>query len=83
MEPNRNFAVCSLFSLKQQCIVAEVEGAATYMDTKTGRSVDIRTLGGGWVKVFEGLTKKAEEAQALKAKWDEERAAARAAKAKA
>jgi hypothetical protein len=66
--------VCSLFSLKQQAIVAEVEGAATYMDTKTGRAVDIRTLGGGWVKVFEGLTQKAEEARQANEKWQAERA---------
>jgi len=36
--------------------------------------VDIRTLGEGWVKVFEGLTEKAEEAQRLRENWDAERA---------
>ena len=41
------------------------------MDVKTGRPVDIRTLGGGWSKVYEGFTKKAEHAKMLKEKWDD------------
>ena len=39
------------------------------MDVKAARPVDIRTLGGGWLKVFEGLTEKAKHAQMLKEKW--------------
>ncbi|KAJ4345352.1 uncharacterized protein N0V89_011482 [Didymosphaeria variabile] len=72
IEPTRNSGTTSLFSLKQQAIVAEVKGSATYMDVKTGRPVDIRTLGGGWAKLFEGFTEKAEHAQMLKKKWDSE-----------
>jgi hypothetical protein len=70
IEPTRNHGTTSLFSLQQQAIVAEVKGSVTYMDVKTQRPVDIRTLGGGWPKVFEGFSKKAEHAQMLKAKWD-------------
>ncbi|KAJ7084051.1 hypothetical protein B0H15DRAFT_849908 [Mycena belliarum] len=72
IEPTRNHGTTSLFSLKQQAIVAEVKGSVTYMDVKSGRAVDIRTLGGGWPKLFEGFTKKAEHAKALKEKWDSE-----------
>ncbi|KAJ7084058.1 hypothetical protein B0H15DRAFT_849922 [Mycena belliarum] len=72
IEPTRNHGTTSLFSLKQQAIVAEVKGSATYMDVKSGRPVDIRTLGGGWPKVFEGLNKKAEHAKTLKENWDSE-----------
>ena len=46
------------FSLKQQAIVAEVKGYVTFMDVKTGRPVDIRTLGGGWSKMFDAFTQK-------------------------
>jgi hypothetical protein len=50
--------------------VAEVKGSVTYMDVKAARPVDIRTLGGGWLKVFEGFTEKAKHAQMLKEKWE-------------
>lgn len=70
IEPTRNHGTTSLFSLQQQAIVAEVKGSVTYMDVKTGRPVDIRTLGGGWPKVFEGFTQKAAYAKALKERWD-------------
>jgi len=72
IEPTRNSGTTSLFSLKQQAVVAEVKGSVTYMDVKTGRPVDIRTLGRGWAKLFEGFTKKAEHARTLKEKWDGE-----------
>jgi hypothetical protein len=36
------------------------------MDVKTGRPIDIRTLGGGWARLFEGFTKKAENSRKLK-----------------
>jgi hypothetical protein len=70
IEPTRNSGTTSLWSLKQQAIVAEVKGSVTYMDVKTARPIDIRTLGGGWVKVFEGFTRKAEHAKMLKEKWE-------------
>lgn len=50
--------------------MAEVKGSVTYMDVKAARPVDIRTLGGGWLKVFEGFTEKAKHAQMLKEKWE-------------
>lgn len=48
VEPTRNSGTTSLFSLKQQAVVAQVKGSVTYMDVKTGRPADIRCLGGGW-----------------------------------
>jgi hypothetical protein len=44
------------------------------MDLKTGRPVDVRSLGGNWPTFYEAFTKKSEEAQARKAKWDSENA---------
>ncbi|KAI1474390.1 hypothetical protein K445DRAFT_54534 [Daldinia sp. EC12] len=70
IEPTRNTGTTSLFSLKQQAIVAEVKGSVTYMDVKTSRPIDIRTLGGGWPAVYEGFTKNSERAKALKEKWE-------------
>ncbi|KAH8591299.1 hypothetical protein B0O99DRAFT_632395 [Bisporella sp. PMI_857] len=78
IEPTRNNGTTSLFSLSQQAIVAEVKGSVTYMDVATGRPVDIRTLGGGWVKLFEGFTKREENSRLLKEKWDAEHPKGRA-----
>lgn len=61
-----------MFSLKQQRIVAETKGAAVYIDAKTGRPVEMRTLGGGWPKVYEAFTKKSEAANKLKEQWESE-----------
>ncbi|KAI1855504.1 hypothetical protein JX266_000369 [Neoarthrinium moseri] len=72
IEPTRNSGTTILFSLKQQAIVAEVKGSVTYMNAATGRPLDIRTLGGGWHKLYEGFTTKSHKAATLKAKWDNE-----------
>lgn len=44
VEPTRNCGTTSLFSPKQQAIVAWIRHAVTYMDVKTGRPADIRSL---------------------------------------
>lgn len=80
IDPDRNDGTTSIFSLKQQVIVAEVKGFVVYMDFKTGRSVDIRTLGGGWQKLYKGFTKKSERAKELKKKWDSEHPRSRSSK---
>ncbi|KUI60907.1 hypothetical protein VP1G_08121 [Cytospora mali] len=71
VEPTRNSGTTSLYSLKQQAIVAQVKGSVTYMDVKTGRPIDIRTLGDGWVALYDGLTQKSASANALKKNWED------------
>lgn len=71
-EPTRNAGTACLFSLKQQAIVAQAKGSVTYMNAKTGRPIDIRTLGGNWPAMYEGLTNKSKHGIALKKKWDSE-----------
>ncbi|KAI1654044.1 hypothetical protein F4813DRAFT_393195 [Daldinia decipiens] len=70
IEPTRNTGTTSLFSLKQQAIVAEVKGSVTYMDVKTSRPVDIRTLSGGWPAVYDGFAKDSERSRVLKEEWE-------------
>ncbi|PGH05423.1 hypothetical protein GX51_02947 [Blastomyces parvus] len=72
IEPTRNTGTTVLFSLKQQAIVAQVHGSATYMDVKTARPVDLRTLGGNFPAFYEGFKKKSEQAKLLKEKWERE-----------
>ncbi|KAI0199279.1 hypothetical protein F4808DRAFT_471782 [Astrocystis sublimbata] len=69
-QPTRNGGTTSLFSLKQQAIVAECKGSVTYMDAKSGRPVDIRTVSPGWSALYDGLNKKCESAKALKENWE-------------
>ncbi|CRG88352.1 hypothetical protein PISL3812_05382 [Talaromyces islandicus] len=70
IEPTRNGGTTVLFSLEQQAVVAQIKGTTTYVDVKTGRPKDIRTLGGGFPALFEGFTKKSERANALREKWE-------------
>lgn len=42
------------------------------MDVKSGRPVDIRTLGGGWPNLFNAFTEKSSKAKALYEKWAKE-----------
>ncbi|KAI1359937.1 hypothetical protein F5Y08DRAFT_349184 [Xylaria arbuscula] len=70
IEPTRNNGTVSLYSLKQQAIVANVKGSTSYVDVKTGRPVDIRTLGCGWPMLYEAYVKKSEHAKESKRKWD-------------
>ncbi|KAI0813916.1 hypothetical protein GGR55DRAFT_486787 [Xylaria sp. FL0064] len=70
IEPTRNNGTVSLYSLKQQAIVADVKGSTSYVDVKTGRPVDVRTLGGGWPTLYEAYVKKSEDAKYFKEKWN-------------
>ncbi|CAJ2509505.1 Uu.00g145310.m01.CDS01 [Anthostomella pinea] len=70
IEPSRNNGTLCLFSLKQQTIVAEVKGSTTFMDLKTGRPVNIRTLGGGWPAVYDHWIKTAEQTKVAMEKWE-------------
>ena len=72
MLPDRIAGTNSVFSLKQQAIVAEVKGEAVYIEVKTGRPVDIRTLRGGWPSLYNGFLSKSEETKKLQAQWEKE-----------
>ncbi|KAK7935166.1 hypothetical protein PG985_000661 [Apiospora marii] len=72
IEPTRNNGVTSLYSLRQQTIVAEAKGSTTYMDIRTGRPVDIRTLGGNWPVLYDAFTIKSANANARRDKWEKE-----------
>ncbi|KAI8943920.1 hypothetical protein F4801DRAFT_573434 [Xylaria longipes] len=65
IEPTRNIGTVSLYSLKQQAIVANIKGSVSYVDVKTARPIDIRSLGGNWPSLYDAYVKKSEEAKAL------------------
>ncbi|KAI0014618.1 hypothetical protein F4780DRAFT_774093 [Xylariomycetidae sp. FL0641] len=69
VEPTGNNATVVLFSLKQQAIVVQLKGTMRFMDTKTGRAVDIRKLEGGWPRLYEAFVKRGERSHALRRKW--------------
>ena len=50
------------------------------MSTKTGRPVDIRTLGGGWAELYEGFVKKSDNAKKLKEEWDHKHPSSKSSK---
>ncbi|KAI1413989.1 hypothetical protein F5Y13DRAFT_188511 [Hypoxylon sp. FL1857] len=48
IEPTRNNATVSLFSLKQQAIVAEAKGCVTFIDIKSNRPVEAKEFKEKW-----------------------------------
>lgn len=80
IEPTRDNGVTSLFSLKQQAIVAEARGNVTFVNMKTGRPIDIRTIGGGWSTLYDALIEKTKSSTALREKWESEHPKSRPAK---
>ncbi|KAI5866818.1 hypothetical protein GGS23DRAFT_593552 [Durotheca rogersii] len=72
VEPTRCVGESVLFSLKQQAVVAQGRCTVTYVDVRTGRPVDIRTLGGGFPALYHGLVQRSERAKALREKWERE-----------
>lgn len=70
MDQFSNGGTSVLFSLKQQAIVAQVTGTSMHVDVRTGRPRDIRTLGGGFPALLQGLVKKSEKARVLMEKWE-------------
>ncbi|RCI16292.1 hypothetical protein L249_1859, partial [Ophiocordyceps polyrhachis-furcata BCC 54312] len=72
MDPSRSHGTSVLFSLKQQAIVAEVKGFVTYVDVKTARPADIRSLGPNFVALYQGISRRAERARALREQWEKD-----------
>jgi len=69
MTPTQTSGTFCLFSLKQQAIVADTDGEVACVDADR-RPVDIRTLGGNWPKLYEGLVQKVQQARKLKEEWE-------------
>ncbi|CRG87891.1 hypothetical protein PISL3812_04912 [Talaromyces islandicus] len=46
------------------------DGTTTYVDIKTSRPKDTRTLSSGFPALFKGFTKKSERANSLREKWE-------------
>ena len=72
IEPSRNHGTTVVFSLQQQAVVAETKGTVTFVDAKTGRPVDIRKAGEGWLRFYKGFSEKAVAAKALRDKWEQD-----------
>ncbi|KAH9988514.1 hypothetical protein F4779DRAFT_638380 [Xylariaceae sp. FL0662B] len=80
IEPTRYYGTTSLFSLRQQAIVAEVKGSLAFIDAGTGRPTDIRNRNDGWPKVYGAYVKKIESAQAKKQNWDMKKSKSKSSK---
>ena len=82
VRPDRYHGVTSVWSLRQQAIVAESTGWIVFYDFRTGRPADIVKEGGVWKDLYNGLRKKAELANEKLEEWEKANKGSKKLKAK-
>ena len=70
VRPDRYHGVTSIWSLRQQAIVAESTGWIVFYDFETGRQGDLVRKGGLHKVLYEGLKAKADEANRKMEEWE-------------
>ena len=70
VRPDRYHGVTSVWSLRQQAIVAESTGWIVFYDFETGRPGDLVRKGGVYKELYEGLKEKADEANRKMEEWE-------------
>ncbi|KAF4465881.1 hypothetical protein FALBO_7274 [Fusarium albosuccineum] len=71
LEPDRSVGTAVLYSLTQQATVVVVKGFSVYVDTRTGRPVDLRTTGPGFKVMFDALTEQVKITKEMREAWIE------------
>ena len=56
----------TLFSLQQQAIVAESRSEVVWVDIKSGRLIDIRTVSDNWERLYQTFAELTERSQKAK-----------------
>jgi hypothetical protein len=69
---DRYHVVTSIWSLRQQAIVAESRGWVVFFDYTKGKPANLVLAGGVYADLYNALKDKCTQAAALAAKWDQE-----------
>ena len=72
VRPDRYFSVTSVWSLKQQAIVADCKGYVVFFDYDEGKPADLAKAGGVHKDLYDALTRRMEKEGAVAAKWEKE-----------
>ena len=68
--PDRYFAITSMWSLRQQAIVAQTRGYVVFFDYTKGKPANLIEAGGVYTDLHVALTKRAKISSELAAKWE-------------
>ncbi|KAF1948193.1 hypothetical protein CC80DRAFT_498318 [Byssothecium circinans] len=72
VQPDRYFTTTTIWSLRQQDVVAECAGWIVFVDFKTGKPADLTKAGEPYNQLHAFIVEKAEKANAVKTQWDKE-----------
>lgn len=70
--PDRYYGITSVWSLKQQAIVAENRGYVVFFDYSKGKPANLLQAGGVYADLHAALTKRVAAATDLATKWEKE-----------
>ncbi|KAF7908495.1 uncharacterized protein EAF01_004250 [Botrytis porri] len=70
--PDRYFGVTSIWSLRQQAIVADCRGYVVFFDYDRGVPANLVEAGGVYKDLYDALVERKEKEIAIAAKWEEE-----------
>ncbi|KAF2811146.1 uncharacterized protein BDZ99DRAFT_415588 [Mytilinidion resinicola] len=70
VRPDRYFTTTTIWSLRQQAVVAECAGWVVFIDFATGRPADLLKAGEPYVSLHAQIKDKVEKANALHAEWE-------------
>jgi hypothetical protein len=68
--PDRYYGITSIWSLRQQTIVADLKGYVVFFDYTKGKPANLLEVKGVYAKLHAGLTSKMLKGNELAAKWD-------------
>ncbi|MCJ1356674.1 MAG: hypothetical protein MMC33_006669 [Icmadophila ericetorum] len=72
--PDRYHGITSIWSLRQQALVAEIRGWMVFVDVKVNKPANLVKAGGVYLDLHSALTRRVIESRKLASKWESEQA---------
>lgn len=72
VHPDRYFTTTTIWSLRQQAIVAECKGYIVFQKFETGKPASLIEAGGPYLALYSQIKDKVERSNKLFAKWQKE-----------
>lgn len=70
LQPDRYFTTTTIWSLRQQAVVAECKGYVVFMDFSTGRPANLLEVGEPYVALHAQIKVKVEKSNELFSEWE-------------
>ena len=70
--PDRYYGITSVWSLRQQAIVADAQGYVVFFDYDTGKPADLVKAGGTHLDLYNALSQRKEKEDKIAAQWEKD-----------